>query len=281
MRTLSTWQTLLAFIPLSLLLGWIFQQHDEYYLFPGFFFAGALLFYLFLAHRWFRFSYLTLLLLYVLTLLSAYVGWVQEKNALVLVVIVGWAVLHFGPKRLTAAGVAYEAMDEASRKEQRTHVFKMLAVPVVGLLILGMTAGWLDARLREGVLSARYAEKGCPQVEVLRLALICQDAEGQTRWIDAFYDLKGRHIHFRIWGIEQDRGLMSSVGYTTRRLSHRSQVRFWIEDGWVYTLRDGYQIMYAGDRLPDLTQGTWVFENDQWKGTEKVTELHLKALRFE
>ena len=93
----------------------------------------------FLAHRWLRFSYLTL----------------------VLAILVGWAVLHFGPKQLTAVGVAYETMDEASRNKQRTHAFKMLAVPVVGLLILGMNVGWLDARLREGVLSARYRFEFC------------------------------------------------------------------------------------------------------------------------
>ncbi|WP_114416231.1 hypothetical protein [Marinospirillum perlucidum] len=276
MRTLSTWQTALAFIPLSLLLGWIFQQHDERYLVSGLFFAGALFFYLFLACRWFRFSPFTLVLLYALTLLSAYVGWAQEKNAVVLAILVSWAVLHFGPKQLTAPGVAYEA----NRKKQR-HPFRVIAVVVAGLLILGMTAGWLDARLREWTLSARYAEKGCSQVEVLREALICQDAEGETQWIDAFYDFKGRHIHFRIWGIDQDRGLMGSVDYTSGRLSHRSQVDFVIEEGWVYTRRNGYQVYFDEEGKPDLTRGTWVFEDDQWMGTEKVTEQHLKALRFE
>lgn len=280
MKTLSTPHFLLALVPLILWVGWVCQRYDDSYVWPGLFFAGAMLLYLALARGWYRFSVITLVLLYGLTLGSAYIGWLQEKNAVVLAILVGWAVLHFGPKALSPAGVAQEPLAGIGQNKHSGSVGWVNFYAIAGLAVLLLIAAWVEPKVRAWDLGQRYAERGCTQLQVLRNAVSCQDAEGQVRWIDAFHDFKGRRLHYRIWGIEEGRGLLSQLDYSTARLSRRSQVRFVIEDGEIYHSREGYTIFYDDKGYPDTTMPVWVFEGGQWIGTEAMTAQHLQALRF-
>ena len=123
-----------------------------------------------------------------------------------------WAVLHFGPKRLTAAGECLERVDAEQQKKWSTPVIREATFWWVGTGMLGlMVLAVAENGLRQLDLQARYQQQGCATVTVLKQGVLCYYSQQRLRLVDSFYDNKGRRIHCRLAPIHGEQALNTSV----------------------------------------------------------------------
>lgn len=268
---------LLALVPLSLAVGWICQVHDEHYTLAGLFFWGAMLLAVLPARRWCYFHRVTVLLLYVVTLSVAYVGFVQSVNANVYAILAGWIVLFSGPKNVIASEI-----NSTDEKPIRQHVnsFGQIIAVIVGLAVVSILSRTFDGKIRHIEFNDRYAAKGCAEIKLSGNRVLCYNKIEALRWVDQYRDYKGKRLKYRIWSIQGNQGILSWVDYASGRIDFRAQVRFQLYEKDIVFSKHGIQIYLNPEGDADTARGTWLYQHDTWLSVEPVSTKHLRRLKF-
>ncbi len=134
---MNSLKTALVLLPLIAITGYIcpFYDYDKFTPFfaIGFFVHG----YLVLSHPWVKFEKKAIVITYIVGIISALLGYIQELNSVVIVIMAIGITLHFTSKP-TDAFKEFEKLDKEKQDKIKNRKFlKSLIIGVIAFLIGG------------------------------------------------------------------------------------------------------------------------------------------------